>query len=104
MAGNRLAVPTVPPPESWKVSSEVRRKTTNGPRRASKTLEKKLDVREAFLTLTGSHARSFPSWLPALQLDRVYYRGLQAQSAKCLTGRPWSELSDHIALYVELKI
>jgi hypothetical protein len=27
---------------------------------------------------------------------------MHAKSAKCLGGKPWSELSDHIALLVEL--
>lgn len=69
--------------------------------RASRTLQSQLDVSEAFLTLHNTHAKTFPSWLPALRLDRVYYRGLKVKKAKCLTGKPWSELSDHAALYVE---
>ncbi|MCM2323688.1 MAG: endonuclease/exonuclease/phosphatase family protein [Oligoflexia bacterium] len=72
--------------------------------RASDILERKLEVREAFFTLTGNHARTFPSWLPALRLDRIYFRGLTAHSAECLAGKPWSELSDHIALYVEMAV
>lgn len=71
-------------------------------RRVSVPLRGKLEVREAFQELQGSHARTFPSWLPALRLDRVYYRGMRAKSARTLTGPPWSELSDHIALLVEL--
>jgi endonuclease/exonuclease/phosphatase family metal-dependent hydrolase len=72
-------------------------------KRASQPLQKKLEVTEAFFSLHGAHARTFPSWLPALRLDRVYFRGMQVQSAETLTGRPWSELSDHIALLVELE-
>lgn len=72
--------------------------------RASKIFEKKLEAREAFLTLHGTHARTFPSWLPALQLDRIYFRGLEAHRANCLLGKRWSKLSDHIALTVEMKI
>jgi len=71
--------------------------------RASKIFEKKLEAREAFLHLHGSHARTFPSWLPSLRLDRVYFRGLAAHRAKCLIGTRWNKLSDHIALTVELK-
>lgn len=71
-------------------------------RRVSSPLKSKLEVREAFLELQGNHARTFPSWLPALRLDRIYYRGMNARSARTLTGHPWNELSDHIALLVEL--
>jgi endonuclease/exonuclease/phosphatase family metal-dependent hydrolase len=70
--------------------------------RASRPLRHQLELVEAFSTLTGSHARTFPSWMPALRLDRVYFRGMHARSAKCLAGKPWNELSDHTALLVEL--
>jgi len=73
-------------------------------RQASKTIELKLGAREAFHSTNGTHARSFPSWLPALHLDRIYYRGAEVKLAKCLTDTPWNELSDHAALYVELVI
>lgn len=73
--------------------------------RATYPLQRRLRVREAFQHLHGRHARTFPSWMPALRLDRIYYRGKSSQmrirSAKCLTGKPWSSLSDHIALLVE---
>lgn len=70
--------------------------------RATRPLRHQLEVSEAFYSLNGSHARTFPSWMPALRLDRVYFRGMHAKSAKCLSGKPWSELSDHTALLVEL--
>jgi endonuclease/exonuclease/phosphatase family metal-dependent hydrolase len=72
--------------------------------RISATLEKKLDVLEVFRTLYGTHAKSFPSWLPALRLDRIYYRGLVAKKAQCLSTRPWSELSDHAVLIAEMNL
>jgi endonuclease/exonuclease/phosphatase family metal-dependent hydrolase len=65
-------------------------------------LMKQAEVREAFLELHGSHARTFPSWLPALKLDRVYFRKLALRKASTLSGPPWSQLSDHAALYVEV--
>ncbi len=72
--------------------------------RASDTLEKNLEVREAFRHLHGRHAKSFPSWFPTLKLDRIYYRGMKAQGAHCLRGKPWRELSDHAALIAELVV
>jgi endonuclease/exonuclease/phosphatase family metal-dependent hydrolase len=69
----------------------------------SPVLQKEIQVREAFETLHGASARSFPSWLPALRLDRVYYRKMQVQSAQTLEGPPWSQLSDHLALSVEFR-
>ncbi len=72
--------------------------------RASKALQDKLEVLEAFHAINGSHARTFPSWMPALCLDRIYFRGMEVESARQLTGKPWTELSDHIALYAEMDL
>lgn len=72
--------------------------------RLSSPLSKRLKVREAFQKLHKAHARTFPIWLPSLRLDRVYYRGLMARSARTLTGRPWTNLSDHAALCVNLDL
>ena len=65
----------------------------------SSLLEKGLGVREAFVSKTGRHAKSFPSQLPTLRLDRIYTRGLEIQKVKVLQGEPWNRLSDHAALY-----
>ena len=70
--------------------------------RASEVLESQLGVSEAFVTSKGDHARTFPAWLPTLQLDRIYFRGLGLRSTECLTGNPWDALSDHAALSAEL--
>jgi endonuclease/exonuclease/phosphatase family metal-dependent hydrolase len=48
------------------------------------------------------HARSFPSAVPFLSLDRVYVRGLVVRDAQVLTGAPWKGLSDHVPLTVTL--
>jgi endonuclease/exonuclease/phosphatase family metal-dependent hydrolase len=72
--------------------------------RVTARLHQRLQIDEVFLKLRGKHARTFPSWLPALRLDRIYYRGMKPRLADCLTGKPWNELSDHIALYTELSL
>jgi endonuclease/exonuclease/phosphatase family metal-dependent hydrolase len=61
-------------------------------------------AKEAFQELHGAHARTFPSWMPALRLDRVYFRELKLESAQALTGAPWSQLSDHAALLVDFVV
>ncbi|MBI3555038.1 MAG: endonuclease/exonuclease/phosphatase family protein [Deltaproteobacteria bacterium] len=70
--------------------------------KASRLLQKNLGLNEAFLALKGEHARTFPSWLPVLRLDRIYYRGAEAVTAEILSNRPWNELSDHAAVSAEL--
>ncbi len=72
--------------------------------KASPVLEKRLDVSEAYHSIHGYHARTFPSWLPAFRLDRIYFRGLRLKHARCLSGRPWGDLSDHSALTAELML
>jgi endonuclease/exonuclease/phosphatase family metal-dependent hydrolase len=72
--------------------------------RASKRLTKELGMQEVFAELHGRHARTFPARFPVLMLDRIYCRGLEVQSASVLMGKPWNTLSDHAALYAELKI
>jgi endonuclease/exonuclease/phosphatase family metal-dependent hydrolase len=42
-----------------------------------------------------SAARTFPAALPMLSLDRIYLRGLRAESAEVLHGALWAKLSDH---------
>jgi endonuclease/exonuclease/phosphatase family metal-dependent hydrolase len=59
------------------------------------------ELAEVFLHLQGKHARTFPAWMPALPLDRIYYRGLEALHCKRLRDRPARRLSDHLALYAE---
>ncbi len=66
-------------------------------------LEEALGVREVFKERSGAHARSFPSWLPLLPLDRIYCRGLRIVESRCLHGPPWNALSDHNALYAALE-
>ena len=69
---------------------------------AGQLIERKLNLIEAHKSIHGYYARSFPSVLPLLRLDRIYCRGFVPLSAESLTGKPWSELSDHTPLYAEL--
>jgi endonuclease/exonuclease/phosphatase family metal-dependent hydrolase len=70
--------------------------------RAGRLLEARLAMSEAHKTLHGTYALSFPSGFPFLRLDRIYCRKLHAHSSDALTGKPWSELSDHTPLFAEL--
>ncbi len=64
----------------------------------SPVLKETLGLEEAFMSHFGEHARTFPSWLPALKLDRLYFRGLECHSASLAEGKIWRELSDHLPL------
>lgn len=60
-------------------------------------------LREAFVVAHGRLARSFPSRLPMLPLDRIYVRGADAREPRVLGGRPWSRLSDHAPLLARIE-
>jgi len=61
-------------------------------------------LREVFVAHQGKPARSFPARLPLLRLDRIYVRNLKASQPKVLANRPWSHLSDHVPLSVEIEL
>lgn len=61
-------------------------------------------LQEVFVQAHGKPARTFPARLPLLALDRIYVRNLKAHQAHVLTARPWSHLSDHAPLSVEVEL
>ncbi|MBL6986426.1 MAG: endonuclease/exonuclease/phosphatase family protein [Methylobacter sp.] len=63
-----------------------------------------LGLQEIFHVTHGRYARSFPSWLPFLPMDRIYYRGLTPVSCERLTHAPWHTLSDHAPLTAEFSL
>jgi len=71
--------------------------------RASAVLEKRLGMREVSVAHHGRAARTFPSFLPLLRLDRIYVHGFEVLAAKVHRGAPWSMLSDHLALSADLQ-
>src|ERR1041385_1120734 len=50
----------------------------------------------------GRPLATFPSLLPFLRLDRIYVRGFDVRSSKVHRGKPWSMLSDPLAVSAEL--
>ncbi len=67
-------------------------------------LANELGIKEAFYSLKGRHARSFPAIKPALCVDRIYYRGMEVIDVQCLQGKPWRMLSDHIPLLARFEL
>lgn len=65
---------------------------------------KECNMHEVFLTNTGKHAKSFPARWPLLCLDRIYIRNAKSSNPKTLSQRPWSHLSDHAPLAVEIQL
>ncbi len=63
-----------------------------------RTLESQLKMQEAFRTTHGNYAKTFPSHLPMLRMDRIYYRGVRLLESVRLERQPWNQLSDHLPL------
>ncbi len=72
--------------------------------RLSAPLCDNLKIDEVFLQLYGRFARTFPSFLPMLPLDRMYFRNLEPVTAMVLHDGPWTELSDHLPVYAEVEV
>lgn len=70
----------------------------------SELLHKELGIHEAFFSLEGQHARSFPAISPAFCVDRIYFRGLRVCHVECLRDKPWRLLSDHVPLMAHFEL
>ena len=49
-------------------------------------------------------ARTFPSIVPWLRMDRIYLRGFEVRGARALGGPSWAQLSDHSPLVADLTL
>ncbi|WP_213881352.1 endonuclease/exonuclease/phosphatase family protein [Pseudomonas sp. dw_358] len=61
-------------------------------------------LEEVFSAAFGKPARSFPARWPLLCLDRIYLRNATATAPRALSRKPWSHLSDHVPLAVEVHL
>jgi endonuclease/exonuclease/phosphatase family metal-dependent hydrolase len=73
-------------------------------KQAGNWLEQQCGMHEAFVSAFGGPARSFPARWPILCLDRIYVRNATTHNPEVLMRRPWSHLSDHAPLVVEVRL
>ena len=71
--------------------------------RATAILERQLGMTEVSVVHAGRAPRTYPSMLPLFRLDRIYVRGFDVTTSRVHGGKPWSMLSDHLAVSAELK-
>ena len=71
---------------------------------ADTVLARRLGLTEVFGIHNGHPARSFPSTMPVLRLDRIYVRGFHVSRSTAHFGPPWSRISDHAALTADLTL
>ncbi|WP_437608371.1 endonuclease/exonuclease/phosphatase family protein [Erwinia sp. V71] len=72
--------------------------------RASDQLKACAGLEEVFSRQNGRPARTFPARFPLLRLDRIYVRNASASHPQALPRKPWSYLSDHAPLAVEIHL
>lgn len=72
--------------------------------RAHSILQRRANLKEAFMEDRGQSARTFPARWPMLRLDRIYFRHARIAHSARHSTRPWSHLSDHAALSAEVTL
>ncbi|WP_297808617.1 endonuclease/exonuclease/phosphatase family protein [uncultured Methylophaga sp.] len=71
---------------------------------AEKRLSQHLELKEAYRTLHNRYARTWPSWMPVLKMDRIYYRGMEPVLCERPPHSSWNRLSDHAPLVAHFDI
>ena len=72
--------------------------------RGNTTLTQARDLHEAFEQHHGVLAKTYPARFPLLRLDRVYLRNATSHAPTILGSKPWTHLSDHLPLAVEVRL
>lgn len=72
--------------------------------KANKILLQGAAMEEVFSRKSGRPARTFPARFPLLRLDRIYVRNAGISHPQTIPLRPWSHLSDHAPLAVEIHL
>ncbi len=64
----------------------------------------KLVKKMGFEGAPGLTFPTYPSFLPLLSLDRVFFRNIQCSKLEVLSGDQWKKLSDHLPMYAEFML
>jgi endonuclease/exonuclease/phosphatase family metal-dependent hydrolase len=72
--------------------------------RVSPVLSTRHGLREVNEVAHGKKAKTFPSRLPLLAVDRIYFRGFELKAASVLREGVFRELSDHAAVFATLMV
>ncbi|MBC99504.1 MAG: hypothetical protein CME63_17300 [Halobacteriovoraceae bacterium] len=66
-------------------------------------IEENILLKEVF-TQTQRYPNSFPSFLPGLSLDRIFYKNLKLIEAAQINDKKYRNLSDHLPLLAHFKL
>jgi endonuclease/exonuclease/phosphatase family metal-dependent hydrolase len=70
----------------------------------SELLAAEFGLAEVLRRPNGGHVRTFPSFLPLLSLDRIYYRNAELREAHVVRDRSLLKLSDHLPVEAEFRL
>jgi endonuclease/exonuclease/phosphatase family metal-dependent hydrolase len=73
----------------------------NGRQKRSRALDRLLPWRKGARPMV---ARTYPSVMPWLRLDRIYVRGFKVRDVSVPRGIEWSQRSDHMPLIADLDV
>ena len=73
-------------------------------RKASQSLMDIEEIHDAYKTLHGKYAKTFPSIFPLMSLDRTYIQHLKVLNAQVLDDINWKKISDHLPVLIELEL
>ncbi len=65
--------------------------------------EAQFGMTEVFHHLNGNYAKTFPSPMPVLPLDRLYVRNFDILNAEIGDKMQWRKLSDHLPIMAEIR-
>lgn len=72
--------------------------------RSDRVLTERLGLRDAYKSIHGKRAKTFPVLYPVLPVDRIYVRGCEINHCDILRGQHWSFFSDHCAIYADISV
>ncbi|MBT3980102.1 MAG: EEP domain-containing protein [Bacteriovoracaceae bacterium] len=72
-------------------------------KKSPRYFELELEMTDAYKSINGSFAKTFPAQFPFLALDRVYIKNLKVIQAKTISMPMNISPSDHIPIYCELE-
>lgn len=72
--------------------------------KAGRNLALSLGLTDVFGDHRGRSSMTFPSKFPMMRLDRIYVRGARVHKAEVHQGKPWSRISDHVALSAKIEL
>ena len=67
-------------------------------------LKQQIQIADSHFFQYKNYAKSFPSFMPMVSLDRLYFKNLKLIQTEVFKSPSWSKLSDHLPLFSEYEV